>query len=164
MMMMVAVQQPEQHIQAPSIATPGSACWINVAAECWGCCVPAENLEACKHYPCMSNDYSAAVCKDKAGDAPNSPEGRTCSCVTPNHVYQGDLLGCVGKQLLPMLSMTDAAAHLLHLSLTWTCCAAAAVPAAIVGAPTAAAATPCVFCAVTAAASMIWPCTWLAMS
>jgi hypothetical protein len=51
----------------------------------------------------MSNDYSEAVCKDKAGDAPNSPEGRTCSCVTPNHIYQGDLLGCIGELLLLLL-------------------------------------------------------------
>jgi hypothetical protein len=56
----------------------------------------AKNVDACKHYPCMNNENSAAVCKDKGGDAPDSPDGRTCSCVTPNHTYQDDLLGCLG--------------------------------------------------------------------
>lgn len=55
-------------------------------------------MTACRLYPCTDNENSLAVCKEDGDGDAESPEGRTCTCVTAHHKYQDDLLGCLGER------------------------------------------------------------------
>jgi len=58
--------------------------------------VTLAEVQPCKTYPCTDNDDSATLCAARS-DAPDSINGRVCSCLTPGFSYRDDLLGCVGK-------------------------------------------------------------------
>lgn len=58
--------------------------------------VTLAEVQPCKTYPCTDNDESATLCAARS-DAPDSVNGRVCSCLTPGFSYRDDLLGCVGR-------------------------------------------------------------------